>query len=113
MEDDIDMLELLKKVFRDVNYDVIFFSIAPDNHDVQLLAPDLIFLDIRLKGSSHSGADICIELKADSSTMTIPVVLFSGEYNLAHIAGQCGANMYLAKPYNVLNLLSAVKKYLA
>jgi DNA-binding response OmpR family regulator len=113
VEDDNDMLELLKIVFRGSAYDVVFSSIVLENDAIKTVRPDLILLDVRLKGSAKSGADICRELKASPDTQMFPVILVSGEYNLAQIARESNADMYLAKPYDMLSLLLKIEKYLA
>jgi two-component system response regulator VicR len=113
VEDDNDILELLKIVFRSSAYDVVFSSIALEIDAIKNLRPDLILLDVRLKGSVKSGADICRELKASPDTQMLPVILLSAEYNLAEIARESNADMYLAKPYDMLSLLLKIEKYLA
>ncbi|MCF2502046.1 response regulator [Dyadobacter sp. CY107] len=113
VEDDNDILELLKIVFRGSAYDVVFSSIAPENDEIKILRPDLILLDVRLKGAAKSGADICKELKASPDTRMFPVILLSGEYNLAQIASESNADMYLAKPYDMLSLFLKIEENLA
>jgi two-component system response regulator VicR len=112
VEDENDIVELLKIVFRNSDYDVLFFCKSLDNDEIQLLYPDLILLDIRLIGSVKSGIDICRELKSTPSTSTIPVVLISAEYNLAEIAAECGADYFINKPYDLFSLLLKIKQYL-
>lgn len=112
VEDDNDMLELLSIVFRDSGYNVTFSDKALEISTIIGLRPDLIILDIRLKGSPVSGSDLCRELKSNPDTKIIPVILASGEYNLAKIAKECNADMFLAKPYDMLSLLLTVDKYL-
>jgi len=113
IEDEPDMLELLKIVFRDSGYDVIFSETGLDTDYIQVLHPDLILLDVRLKGSSRSGFDICKDLKTNPETVMVPVILCSGEYNLPEIARECRADMYIPKPYNILSLLFQVNKFLS
>ena len=113
IEDDPDLLELLKIVFRDSGYDVIFSHAELETDYIHVLHPDLILLDVRLKESSRSGSQICRELKSDPKTEKVPVILCSGEYNLPDIAKNCNADMYLAKPYDTIDLLFQVNKYLS
>jgi two-component system response regulator VicR len=113
VEDDSDMLELLSIVFRESGYDVTFSAIALDLDDIRVLRPDLVILDVRLKSPQRSGAHICKELKSSQDTQIIPVILVSGEYNLAELAKECSADMFLAKPYDMRNLLVAVERYLS
>lgn len=113
IEDDPDILELLRIVFRESGHEVIFSPTELDTGHIQILHPDLILLDVRLKGSARSGFDICADLKANPKTKMLPVILCSGEHNLPEIARRCRADMYLIKPYNTLSLLSNVNKFLS
>jgi len=113
IDDDRDILELLKIVFRDSGHEVIFSETEMGSNDIYVLHPDLILLDVRIKGSSRSGAEICKELKADTKTRNFPVVLCSGEYNLRDIARACEADQYLAKPYDVTSLLTHVNQFIS
>ncbi|SEJ40479.1 Response regulator receiver domain-containing protein [Dyadobacter koreensis] len=113
IDDDRDILELLKIVFRDSGHEVIFSETEMGTNDIYVLHPDLILLDVRIKGSSKSGAEICRELKADTKTRNFPVVLCSGEYNLHDIARECEADVYLAKPYNLTSLLTQVNRFIS
>lgn len=113
IDDDRDIVELLKIVFRDSGHEVLFSQIALDLQEINVLHPDLVLLDVRIKGFSRTGADICKELKTHPETKELPVILCSGEYNLAEIARQCMADMYLPKPYDIMGLLFQVNKYLS
>jgi two-component system response regulator VicR len=113
IDDDNDILELLKIVFRDSGHDVIFSPVALDTNYISVFHPDLILLDIRINGSARKGAELCRELKSDPKTEKLPVILCSGEYNLREIARECNADMYLAKPYDMMSLLSQVNRYLS
>ena len=107
------MLELLKIVFRDSGHDVIYSRVVLSTDYIQILHPDLILLDVRLNGVSDSGAYLCKQLKTAGETKNLPVVLVSAEYNLAEIASECQADMYLKKPYELTTLMSQVNKYLS
>ena len=112
VEDDADMIELLRIVFRSSGYDVTFSSMAPDVDHIIELRAELIVLDVRLKGSPISGADLCKRLKSNPNTKQIPVILASAEYNLAEIAKDCNADLFLAKPYDMLSLLLSINRFL-
>ena len=113
IDDDHDLLELLKIVFRDSGHEIIYSQIAPDANYINILHPDLILMDVRINGLPRKGAQLCWELKANSKTEKLPVILCSGEYNLGEIARSCNADMYLPKPYDMLSLLSQVNRYLS
>lgn len=113
IDDDPDIMELLKIVFRDSGHEVIFFQVVLDTNYISVLHPDVILLDIRINGSARKGAELCRELKADPKTQKLPVILCSGEYNLREIAREYHADMYLAKPYDTMSLVSQVNRYLS
>jgi two-component system response regulator VicR len=113
IEDDEDILELLKIVFRDSGYDMIFSNIDLDTDYISVLHPDLVLLDVRIKGASRDGAQICREIKSSPLLKELPVILCSAEYNLAEIAQECEADMYISKPYDFLGLLSQVNRFLS
>lgn len=72
--------------------------------------PDLIFLDIVLSGGS--GFEVCRQLKSNSNTKKIPVVLISAGDN---IIGQAwgkmlGAEADILKPINKEQLAAVLKQ---
>ena len=68
--------------------------------------PDLVVLDNKLKDGF--GHELCSEIKANDLTKHIPVILTSGYADLADLAQQCGADAYLAKPFDVDALIKQV-----
>ncbi len=72
--------------------------------------PDLVLLDIWMSG--HDGRDICRYLKANTSTQHIPVIMISASRDIVQSAKEAGADAFLAKPFEVDNLLETVKKHL-
>jgi DNA-binding response OmpR family regulator len=74
--------------------------------DVIEFGAQLIVLDIRL--ANGYGHLLCKDLKANPSTLKIPVILISGADNLAAIAADCGADAYLQKPFGIPELIAIV-----
>lgn len=72
--------------------------------------PDLIVLDVVLP--DRSGFEICRDLKDDASTKNIPIVLCSTKgSNMDKYWGmQQGADAYIAKPVDPVELVNAVRK---
>lgn len=70
--------------------------------------PDLLLIDNWLGGKT--GHDICWQLKSDSRTKAIPVMLISATSKLDEMAQRCGANDYICKPFDLDNLLTKVEK---
>ncbi|NEO33102.1 MAG: response regulator [Symploca sp. SIO3C6] len=74
--------------------------------------PDLIILDVVLPGCS--GFEVCRDLKAETNTSNIPIILYStkgGEMDKFWGLRQ-GADFYLSKPIDQEELLRIVKKLL-
>lgn len=72
--------------------------------------PDVIVLDVVLPG--RSGFELCRELKAESGTSTIPVVLCStkGSEMDKFWGMKQGADAYIAKPVDQEELVRTVKQ---
>ena len=71
--------------------------------------PDLILLDIWMSGAD--GRVICRALKDQPHTQQVPVVLMSANKDIAEIADSAGADGYLAKPFEMDDLIEIVKRY--
>jgi two-component system response regulator VicR len=113
IEDNDDLLEILNIVFQGAGYEVILSKIALDVDYINVLHPDLIFLDVRIVGSSKNGSEVCRALKADDKTKAIPVVLLSAEPDLNVIAMESSADGFISKPFDIDNLLFNAKKILS
>lgn len=74
--------------------------------------PDAIVLDVVLP--DRSGFEICRDLKEDTDTKDIPIVLCSskGSKMDKYWGMQQGANAYLAKPVDADELVQTVRKFI-
>lgn len=72
--------------------------------------PDIIVLDVILPG--QSGFEFCRQLKADSSTKRIPVVICSSKNTTVdkEWGNMSGADAYVTKPIDETTLIQAVNK---
>ncbi|KUL23808.1 response regulator transcription factor [Actinoplanes awajinensis] len=71
--------------------------------------PDLVVLDIVMPGMD--GLSVCYRMHADPATADIPVIMLSGmasetDIDLAYVSG---AEEYLAKPLNPVDLIRRVR----
>lgn len=75
-------------------------------------APELILLDIQL--GDQNGLEVCRRLAASAATRDIPVILFSGQADIAEwTAGlAAGAVDFLAKPVRNAELLARLRTHL-
>ena len=63
------------------------------------LLPALITLDLGLPG--QNGQEILRRLKSDPETSVIPVLVVSGQADVQHLLGDCGADAILGKPFDI------------
>ncbi|MNK73276.1 Chemotaxis protein CheY [compost metagenome] len=91
------------------NYQVSCFENISDfsERDSNVL-PDLFLLDVRLPDGN--GADVCELLKMDEQTKHIPVLMMSAHSNFEMMKATCSADGFVAKPFDIDDLLDRVEK---
>ncbi len=70
--------------------------------------PDVILLDILLSGSD--GRAVCKALKEHKRTKKVPIIMMSAHPGANVSVIEAGADYFLPKPFNIDDLLNAVKK---
>jgi CheY-like chemotaxis protein len=71
--------------------------------------PHVILLDVMMP--VKDGRAFRAEQRADPMFRSIPVIVFSGAYDVGAIAEQLGVRDYLTKPLDVQRLLDTVRRY--
>jgi len=110
VDDDAAIGEVLQLMLEDAGYAV---EIQIDGQIAQRMQepfPDLLFLDIRVSGTD--GRTICQYLKSQPPTHSIPIILLSAHQDMQRIARESGADDFLAKPFQMEDILSLAAKYL-
>ncbi len=79
-------------------------SLTKDN------TPDLVLLDVLLSGAD--GRDICKQLKHQSFTKHIPIIMVSAALNMEKSVMESSADDFITKPFEINDLLDKVKKYI-
>jgi twitching motility two-component system response regulator PilH len=79
---------------------------------MKALHPDLVVLDIVMP--RMNGYEVCRRLKADPKTQHVPVVMCSskGEEFDRYWGMKQGADAYIAKPFEPIELIGTVKQLL-
>jgi DNA-binding response OmpR family regulator len=113
VDDDPDILDALQMTLEDEGYDVTTTEkgeYAENLRKTNGNLPDLIILDVLLSG--RDGRTICQKLKSQQETRHIPVIMISAHPNAKQSVKDVGADDFLAKPFDVDELLALVAKYL-
>lgn len=111
VDDDLDILAVMQLLFKTRGYDVVTISRGEEVFDrIKTFHPNLILLDVLISG--NDGRDICRRLKSQSSTKTIPVVMFSANPKAAETIQEYGADDFIHKPFEVTELLQTLNKHL-
>ncbi len=69
--------------------------------------PDVLLLDIWMSG--EDGRDICKKLKESDATKQMPVIMISASRDIKQSAIDAGADDFLAKPFEMNELLEKIK----
>jgi len=112
VEDDYDILCILTDVLNEEGYQVVGFNYTASIVDnIAMYQPDLVMLDFLLPGVN--GGELCREIKTNSSTMHLPVVLLSAFPRLTESLGDYGCDRFIAKPFDMDVLIHTVESCLS
>jgi len=110
IDDDLQMLWFICEIFEE-DYNVIpLHNINEIDLTLKETLPNIIICDVMMPGVD--GITITQNLKANPNTAHIPMILVSAKNQIEEqIAGlAAGAEMYIAKPFNVHYIKTAVNK---
>lgn len=112
VDDDAGILEVLGMVLQESNYETVLSTKNGDyiEQKIKERMPDLIILDILLSG--HDGRTICKRLKSQEHTKHVPIILISAHPEARTTAFEAGADDFIAKPFDIDDLLDAVERHL-
>ncbi|MBL4627921.1 MAG: response regulator [Roseicyclus sp.] len=109
VEDESNILEALSFILSRAGWDVRGHGKGESAlAEVARLSPDILVLDVMLPG--RSGFDILRELRADTATAQLPVLMLTakGQAKDRELAMALGANAFLTKPFSNTELLEVV-----
>jgi CheY-like chemotaxis protein len=114
VDDDRVIQQLLEVNLELEGYEVV--ATASDGREalekIAELTPDLVILDVMMP--KMDGIEVCRHLKRDPKTADIPVVLLSARAQDLDVREglEVGANAYLTKPFDPIELLDVVGRLL-
>jgi DNA-binding response OmpR family regulator len=106
VDDDPAIVDAIGLILEDEGYEVTATSGGDILRFAEQEQPDIVLLDIRLSG--QDGRDVCRALKAAPATAQVPVLMISANQHGAAYAQQAGADDYLAKPFELDDILAKV-----
>jgi DNA-binding response OmpR family regulator len=111
VDDDPDILDIIEEVLSDMGYRVERAgSIEEGERRLHNSQPHLVLLDLHLP--DRNGSYLARKLKNHDETKHIPIILFSSHNELEFTASDVKADSYLAKPFDLDELVEAVGKLL-
>ena len=111
-DDDADILAICQFVLDAKGYKVITRSSCDDVLNEILQAnPAVIIMDNKIP--PVGGVTATKYIKADKRTAEIPVIFFSANTQIAQLAEEAGADVYLQKPFDISELEQLLEKILS
>ena len=107
VEDDGDIAALLSDILETEGYAPVSVSDAAGLDEQLDPPPDLVVLDLRL---SHGGPEQILSTLRVHGMSNVPVLLLSAADDLPEQAHALGIMSYLAKPFELEELLVVVRK---
>ncbi len=107
VDDDPDIGGMIKIILEYNGYIVFLVERAGEaEKEIRNSIPDLILIDMLLSGKN--GTDICSSMKNDQKTTLIPIIMFSAHPNAQQLCLDAGADDFIAKPFDMNELLAKI-----
>ncbi len=113
VEDSLSAREMITELLK--NHGLVVKAVCDGVEALDLLKkynPDLVVLDIVMP--RMNGYEVCRRLKSDPKTKDLPVVICSskGEEFDRYWGMKQGADAYIAKPFQAIELIGTIKQLL-
>lgn len=109
VEDDQDIRQIIEFILEEEGYQVKLFPDVTSFHAVMLdECPDLYLLDVMLPDGN--GLELCREIRTTQKIKDVPIIVMSAHARPENILGQCTANDFISKPFDLTEILSKIKK---
>lgn len=110
IDDNSDLLDLLNEALTGDGYEVECASHVDNIYEsVRQSGAGLVIIDYILEGIN--GGELCHQLKINPRTKHLPVIMISGYPRVLESLGNYGADRFLAKPFDLDELLSVVNSH--
>lgn len=123
-DDDIDDRAFFEQAIKEISNEIILTTVQDGEQLMELLSektqllPDILFLDLSMP--RKNGFECLTEIKENKSLNDMPVVMFSTSYerdliyekSMIELLYNIGAQSYIRKPDNILQLKENIEKAL-
>ena len=111
-DDDEGILDMLELILEETGYRIIPVKNSLEIYEeIEKQQPDLILLDLWMP--VLSGDQVLRTLRKNPETQSLPVIVISASREGARIAQEAGADLFLAKPFDLETLVSTVQGMVA
>ncbi len=111
IDDDRGIVDALTAMLEYAGYSVSDVSdLNKLSNKLNEFKPNLILLDLLLSGKD--GGTVARELRADNRVKDVPIIILSAHPSAAKAAQSAGATDFLAKPFEMDDLLGKINKYI-
>ena len=111
VDDDQDIGTMLKMMLEYKGYDVTVINRADQTyHILSSNKIDLVILDMLI--ADIYGTDVCIQLRKNTATAHLPVIMISALPDARQDCIMAGANDFISKPFEMQEILSMVRSYI-
>jgi DNA-binding response OmpR family regulator len=109
IEDDFDIGTMIKIMLEYHGYSVVLLQKAEKAEEViRAEQVDLVIMDMLLSGVN--GLDVCARIKQEKSLSHIPIIITSAHPNAKELSQKVGAADFIAKPFEMQEVLSKVDR---
>ena len=108
-DDDPGIIDAIEMILEFEGYEVASTIDGNTLLDLKKDLPDLLLLDIWMSGEDDR--DICKKLKQGTITKNIPVIMISASRDIRESAMAAGADDFLAKPFEMDELLRKIAHF--
>jgi DNA-binding response OmpR family regulator len=103
IDDDLDLLYGLTALLTNKGYKIKTVSEGSEISEATIgFYPDVILLDLHLKDTD--GRKVCRELKSNSKTKNIPILMISSDIDLSKKVADCPVDAMMEKPITLISL---------
>jgi DNA-binding response OmpR family regulator len=107
VEDEEDVAALIEEVLELEGFQARIASGESALDDALSLRPDVVLLDLMMPGVD--GFEVARRLQAHTRTRSVPIIVMTAMHDVARKAEEVGAASFLAKPFDISNLVDIVR----